>query len=189
MKRMTLDIRILTAKEVLGGSIQGRQLLGQLIEHAADDPDFEVCVLDFSRIQLATASYLRESVLAFQRWGIDRRFPFSTVLANVNSDVLEELELVLTDCGGAIWVCTLGKDDKIGDSKAIGKFDEIQRQTFELVRSRGEVDAPTLAREDANGTKVNQTAWNNRLAALASRGLLLERRRNKTKIYRLVLEV
>lgn len=186
---MTLDIYHLAGKKVLGGSIPGRQLFSELISRVPSSTNSEACFLDFAKIQLATGSYLRESVLALQRWGLDRKPSLFAVVANANSDILEELEFVLADCGGAIWVCALGKDSRIGSCNVIGKFDEIQRQTFELVRARGEVDAPTLARETVNGRRVNQTAWNNRLAALASRGLLTERQNNKTKIYRLVLEV
>ncbi len=186
---LILDIKDLAGKQVLGGSIPGRQLFAKLISRVASGPSPGACFLDFARIQLATGSYLRESVLAFQRWGIDRKLSLFAVLANANSDILEELEFVLADCGGAIWVCTLKRDGRISNCRVIGKFDEIQRQTFELVRTRGEVDAPTLARETINGRRVNQTAWNNRLAALGSRGLLTVRQNNKTKIYRLALEV
>jgi hypothetical protein len=185
---MIVEIKKLVGKQVLGGSIPGRQLFGKLVSHVASGPNSEACFLDFAKIQLATGSYLREGVLAFQKWGIDRNPSLFAVVANANSEILEELEFVLADCGGAIWICTVEKG-QIGHCRAIGKFDDIQLQTFELVRTRGEVDAPSLARETINGLRVNQTAWNNRLASLASRGLLMERQQNKTKIYRLVLEV
>lgn len=189
VETLTIDIKGLAGRQVLGGSIPGRQLFGKLISHVASGQNSEAsCFLDFAKIQLATGSHLRESILAFQRWGIDRKPPLFAIVANANSEILEELEFVLADCGGAIWVCTLERG-RIGGCRAIGRFDQIQRQTFELVRERGEVDAPTLARETINGRKTNQTAWNNRLAALASRGLLTQRQQNKTKVYRLLLEV
>lgn len=185
---LTIDIKELGGKNVLGGSIPGQLLFGKLISRVAIGPDSEPCFLDFGKIQLATSSYLRESVLAFQRWGIDRKPTLLTAIANINSETQEELEVALADSGGAMWVCTLARGRIVGSS-VIGKFDQMQRETFELVRARGEVDAPSLAREMINGRKVSQTAWNNRLAALASRGVLMERQHSKTKIYRLVLKV
>jgi hypothetical protein len=188
VKILTIDIKELAGKNVLGGSIPGQLLFGKLISRVTSGKDSEPFFLDFGKIQLATSSYLRESVLAFQRWGIDRKPPLFASIANVNSETQEELAVALADSGGAIWVCTLARG-RIVSSGVIGKFDQMQRETFELVRARGEVDAPSLARETINGRRVSQTAWNNRLAALASRGVLMERQQSKTKIYRLVLEV
>jgi hypothetical protein len=188
MKMLKLTVRDLTRKTVLGGSIPGRRLLADIVSTVPQNPETEHCFLDFAEVQIATASYLRESVLAFRKWALERTPPLYLVVANANHDILEELEIVLNTQGEAMWVCSMDKLDRVSDARVIGKLDEIQQRTFELVQARGEVDAPSLSREIFDGGRVAQTAWNNRLATLASRGLLLERQSGKSKTYKLLLE-
>jgi len=48
-----------------------------------------------------------------------------------------------------------------------------------------EATAPAMTQQ--SGQAVGATAWNNRLSALAAKGLIMEQRRGKTKIFRPVL--
>ena len=61
------------------------------------------------------------------------------------------------------------------------------RVPFDLVREVGEADVATLQSLDRSGEAVGHTAWNNRLAALAAKGVLIESQQGRTKRYRLVL--
>jgi len=66
-----------------------------------------------------------------------------------------------------------------------GKLDPKQRLTFELVHERGETDASELMRAYGDREHLRHTtAWNNRLAALVGRGLLMEITQGRAKRYR-----
>ena len=86
-------------------------------------------------------------------------------------------------------LCTLDKKGKPHGPRLVGNLDPKQRITFDLVRERGETDAAALMREYGKNEKVEvkQTAWNNRLAALAGLGLVIEMSEGRTKRYRPLL--
>jgi hypothetical protein len=64
----------------------------------------------------------------------------------------------------------------------------MQKLTFELVNQIGETDASELMRDYNAGKSVKQTAWNNRLSALAELGLVFEISQGRTKRYRRLFE-
>jgi hypothetical protein len=56
------------------------------------------------------------------------------------------------------------------------------------VKEAKEVDATTLARAYEVKEGIQVTGWNNRLTSLAAKGLLMEIKRGRSKVYRTVLE-
>lgn len=71
----------------------------------------------------------------------------------------------------------------------IGQLDPKQRRTFELVQQRRETDAGELMRDFSDTERLKSpTAWNNRLASLASLGLVAEVSQGRSKRYKLVFE-
>ncbi len=71
------------------------------------------------------------------------------------------------------------------EASPLGELDPKQRLTFDLVCEHGETDAGALMRSygESEGLK-HATAWNNRLASLASRGLVIEQSYGRAKRYR-----
>jgi len=156
-----------------------------MVEPSNPEPIF----LDFSRVEVATASYLRESVLAFRDLIRGRRSTFYPVIASTNDEVRDELIELMRTRGDALVVCTLDKGGNVVEAGLIGDLDPKQRMTFDLVHERGETDAGELMRAygESEGLK-HTTAWNNRLAALAARGLLMEVSQGRAKRYRPLFE-
>jgi hypothetical protein len=72
-------------------------------------------------------------------------------------------------------------------ARILGEVDPKQRVALESVRLLGEADAATLQKRFAD-ENVGVTAWNNRLAALSAKGILVATQRGRAKSYRLVLE-
>ena len=72
----------------------------------------------------------------------------------------------------------------------IGTLDPKQQMTFELVLKFGEVDANYLMEKFGELEKTKSTtAWNNRLSNLASRGIIREYTKGRSKFYRpLIME-
>ncbi|HTT76978.1 MAG TPA: hypothetical protein VMF50_13500 [Candidatus Binataceae bacterium] len=170
----------------MAGALTGRKVLAKLVDRSSTEPERpEPVFLDFKEVDVATASFLRESVLAFRDTIRRRRSNLYPVIANANDVVTDELKLLVTSQGNALMACSLDNNDQPFEERLLGDLDPKQRLTFDLVRKRGITDAAELMREygEREKTKV-QTAWNNRLSSLAGMGLVVELSQGRTKRYR-----
>jgi hypothetical protein len=181
---MRLNLREIAQTDVLAGAGHGRSTLMRLLQATMSEPiDPEPLFLDFSGIAVATASFLRESVLALRDIVRSRRSNLYPVIANPNEAVRDELA-ELTDARGAVLMtCELDDHGAVISTSTIGALDPKQKMTFEVVSERGETDAGELMREKDDGLKT-ATGWNNRLSSLASMGLIIEVSRGRSKRYR-----
>jgi hypothetical protein len=169
---------------ILAGAINGRKALAKLLEHASDEPEKpEQLFLDFSGVQVATASFLRESVFAFRDTVRRRRSNFYPVIANAESAVEDELKVLVQSDNSVLILCSLDREGKPHKPRLLGILDPKQRLTFDLVQ-KGATDAAQLMRENGDTENIKQTAWNNRLAALTSLGLVVELSAGRAKRYR-----
>ncbi|MGO4565882.1 hypothetical protein AB4Z52_12605 [Rhizobium sp. 2YAF20] len=187
---MKIDLLKIGGSPVLAGALNGRTMLGRLLEATATEGTApEPVFLDFSGIEVATASFLRESVLAFRDIVRGRRSHYYPVVANPGELLQDELIEVLKPRGGVLMTCTLADDGTVTDPTPLGELDPKQRMTFDLVLQRGETDAGALMRDygESEGVK-HTTAWNNRLASLAALGLVIEQSQGRAKRYRPLFE-
>ncbi len=171
--------------KVLAGAPSGRSAFAKLLVEAAQErlaP--EPLYLDFADVDIATASYLRESVLQFRDAVRRQRSNFYPVVANANAQVLEELALLIQASNDILMTCDLDERGSPSQPALIGSLDPKQKLTFELVNRKGETDASELMRDHGADEAVKQTAWNNRLAALAGLGLIYEVNQGRTKRYK-----
>ena len=187
VKYPRLQLFELSGRErVLAGSENGLRMLGIIIGQGVPRPDVGPCFVDLAQIDVVTASFFRDCILGYRnhaRTTVPHLYP---VIANASAKVLEEMTGYLEDRGDAVWICRLDRQGTVSQPEVLGKLDVIQQQTLDVVRKLGRADAPSLAATDRS---IGVTAWNNRLAALAARRLLIEQRSGKTKFYSPVLEV
>lgn len=178
----------MAGQPVLAGAISGRRLLSALIAAtpSADVPTF--AFLDFSEVQVATASFLRESVIGFRDYARQSLPNIYPVVANLPAAVTEELDFFVRARGDVLLSCSLASDGNVTGARLIGDLDPVQRATFDAVREFGAISAPELAARFAD-QHIGPTAWNNRLSALACKGLLIERRQGKSKSFSPLLEI
>ena len=169
-------------RSVLAGSAEGRNLLAALVAHtpSADAP--EVLYLDFEGVEIATSSFLRESVVGYRNFARTARQNIYPVVANANAAVAEELQFFAEQRADAFWSCDLDQADQVSNARVIGQLDAAQRATFEAVVTLGIASATQL--QTTIDDKIGPTAWNNRLATLVAKGLLLEARSGKAKTFR-----
>jgi len=171
--------------EVLAGAVNGRKVFEKLLERTEKEPAVpEPLFLDFAGVNVATASFLRETVLAYRDAVRRRRSNFYPVIANANQVVEEELKILVSTGGDVLMLCLLDENELPHEPRLLGKLDPKQRLTFDLVQERGVTDAAELMREYGKGENIQKTAWNNRLAALAGLGLVVELVEGRTKRYR-----
>lgn len=176
---------------VLAGAINGKVAFAAFVRAIEKEPqEPSPCFFDFKDVDVATASFLRESVFAFKAYLRQVGSKFYPVAANANDKVYDELLMVAHSRGDAILGCILSDKDEVSDPHIIGQLDPKQQLTFELVNK--------LKRADANGLMecasdsdpaIGTTAWNNRLAGLVARGLIFEFSRGRAKYYQPILEV
>ena len=181
------DVQALAGASILSGAPRGADMFAHLIKLVNPQPtDPEPFFLDFSNVEVATASYLRESVLAFRDFVRGKRSMLYPVIANANEVIREELLVLAASGGAAIMSCILSPEGKVSDPVLLGNLDPKQQLAFDLVNQRGETDATELMRDFGEGLK-SATGWNNRLASLAALGVVIEVSQGRSKRYRPVL--
>ena len=171
--------------EVVAGSLSGKKTLASLLElgsAALGAP--ELFFLDFKGIEIATASFLRESVLRYREIVRHRDSNIYPVVANLTAQVEEELGELLRTRKDVLFSCRLDEQARPSHPTLIGELEPKQSVTFDLVRERGETSASELMREYGSNEGVSQNAWNNRLATLASLGVVVEVTRGRSRRYR-----
>jgi hypothetical protein len=183
--KLRIDFQELGGGNVLAGALHGRKVLNELLSATATEPMApEPVFLDFRNVDVATASFLRESAVAFREHIRGRRSTFYPVFANANDDIRDELLELARNRGEAFLVCTL-VNDHVEGTTLLGELNPKQKVTFDLVREHNETDAAELMRIYGEREGVTQTtAWNNRLAALAALGLIVEVSQGRNKRYR-----
>lgn len=174
-------------KATLAGSAMGRQMLATLIGETQPVAEPTVAYLDFAGVDIATGSFLREAVLGFRDFGRNAIGMLYPVVANANAIIEEELSVYLKDRNDAIWACALGDAGSASLPHILGELDAAQQSTMKLIAQHHRISAPELAKlrpDEGIGT----TAWNNRLATLTAKGILMEFKSGKTKTFAPVME-
>jgi len=183
MNAKIINIRKLGEAATLAGADKGRGLFAKLILTVGAEPLFpSPLFLDFSGVEVATASYLRESVFEFRRAIRSRKSNYYPVIADANASVLEEVAVVAGAIGETVMTCCLSENGECSDTKLVGELDPKQLLTYKLVERLGETDAAELKRD--RDDEIGQTAWNNRLTSLANMGLIMEISQGRTKRYK-----
>ncbi len=170
---------------VASGAQDGRQALARLVEEVSAS-DASVVILDFQGIVAATGSFLRELVVGLRRFVTESNGNRVLLLANAAKAVEDELGFLSASLNDAFVMCDLRKS-RLVDVRVLGRLEPMQAITLEAVRAQGIADVATLAKQSVDSVKP--TAWNNRLAALREKGLVVESREGKAKKYRSTLEV
>lgn len=148
-----------------------------------------VVFLDFGGVEAATGSFLREFVLGLRDFCHRSERNLTVVVANPSGLVVEEFHDLLARLRDAMLCCQLGPDDSPHSPFLVGQLEDAQRTALAAVLELGAADANTLtARQPAGGDRIGPTGWNNRLAALAAKGILRETRRGRAKTYHSTVE-
>ena len=171
----------------LAGSAMGRQMLAQMIEKTRPMAGPTIALLDFTDVDIATGSFLREAVMGFRDFCRNAAGMIYPVVANANTTIEEELATYLRGRNDAIWACSPGPEGQATDPHILGELDAGQMSTIQLIGQHHPISAPELAKLRPDD-KIGTTAWNNRLATLSAKGMLKEVRHGKTKLFSPVME-
>ena len=85
---MNIDIEKLSGSAILSGAINGKILFTKLIDAAQKEPQAPIrLIFDFRKIEVAAASFLRESVFAFKNHTRTVGSNYYPVVANISDAV------------------------------------------------------------------------------------------------------
>lgn len=185
---MRLALLQIAQSPFVAGATLGSAVLARAIALIGTLADV-VVFLDFEGIEVATGSFLREAVLGLRDFCQRSERNLTVVIANPNHLVAEELSDILARSRDAVLCCQLARDGSAYSPFLLGQLEDAQRTALRAVLELGAADANTLTtRQSADAVQIGPTGWNNRLAALAAKGILRETRRGRTKTYRPTVE-
>jgi hypothetical protein len=187
MKLTSIQITRPDEEPILAGRLGGKRMFLKALEEMPSLSEPTVVILDFAGVDLATSSFLSELLIPLRDHLRFRRPPGYVVVANANDRVIEEMDELLSRIGDALLACK-SANDKISRIELVGKLDPKLLETLELVRRQGETSAVELHSYSTDSDSIGPTAWNNRLAALARKSLVIEIPQGRLKKYRPILE-
>lgn len=182
---LTLSVASLYGQPSLAGSKNGEAFFPKLLSETAGR-GATVVAFDFSGLELVTASFFRTAFRAFRDYArkTSGHYP---LFVNANEQTLEEITPFAEDVGDVFIFAKLTKNGEIRGATLVGRLDEKQATTLNaLAELGGEADAGTLLERFPENPSISAAAWSNRLAALAGKGLVLERLEGRIKKYRLI---
>src|ERR1700749_3321930 len=114
---MHLDMKKIGGSDVLAGALNGRRAFGVLVGLTAQQPlGPEPLFLDFRKVRVATASFLRESVLAIRNLVRGQRSNFYPVVANASQEICDEFrELVAGHRSDVLITCDLSESGTVSN--------------------------------------------------------------------------
>lgn len=183
---MKLSLQSYAVDGVLAGATLGQKVFLSWLDDCKAAPSTpSVLIVDFAKIELATASFLRESVFALKDHMRSRGSNWYPVFANVMPEIEEEFAILTQARRDAVILCTCDGAGSITNQRLFGDLDPKHTRTFELVALEGEADAGSLAGTYGAQEELQKpTAWNNRLKSLVERGVLMEITKGRAKTYR-----
>jgi hypothetical protein len=178
-----LPLRDFTAEfPSLTGVARARRLLAKLIEWTAVESPKGTLILDFTDIADASASFLREAILAFRDYVRAYQPDVFPVLANIAETVRDEFDTLLKARGEAMPACRIDDAGNPVDAFVIGALEPSLSQTLDMIRARGQ-----LALSDLPTAAVRTTTWSNRIASLIRQGFIVPIPEPNKRVYRYVL--
>jgi hypothetical protein len=163
-----IKVRALTGFSHLAGKAAALRDLPKFLSTLEGAPAGSTIVLDWRDIEIVSSSYWAGTLIAMLRMAQTGHVDVYFVLVNVAKACLEDLRLVLELQRQAVLVGEWNSKSRSPQRvHVLGELDAVHEETFSLLKELGSVTPAALSRRvTETGSKVGQTAWNNRLTAL-----------------------
>ena len=184
----SIDMSNFATRGILAGARLGKFVFLELVGKTLDEPRSpQAIALDFKGVDIATASFLRESVFSFKSVMRMRESAFYPFVANFNQEVREELDILAKAMSEVVIGCRLTSSYIPRNVEVIGTLEPKLQLVFDFINRNSQVGAVSLRKNFSDDVGERSTVWNNRLAALASRGLIKVVSNGRSKIYKPVI--
>lgn len=183
-----LDIKALYGAKTLAGTGAGKAFLSKLLVATSKCPRQTLVAFDLRKADLVTASFFRASFKAFRDFARSEADLFPIHICR-NEATLEEVAAYADDVGDVFLFADLTEHHEIVDPFLVGRLDDKQERALRALAEVGEADAAALfSKYPEHPPLATSAAWSNRLAALASKGLVIERIEGRSKYFRPIRE-
>ncbi len=162
-----IDARRLTGLKTLVGKTGGTRDFPKFMSAVAEAPDGSTIVLDWSAIDLATASYFGSAIIPIIRMtmigDLDRYFVF----AGLNQTSFDELKLVIEYNQLVVFLGDLDRNGSPRNLRVLGKLESPYAETLTAIQATESASASGLHKQQhRTGTRIGKTGWVNRLSHL-----------------------
>jgi len=182
-----IDAHKVTGLDTLVGKIGGIRDFPKFMSAVAEAPDGSTVALDWSGIDLATASYFGSAVLPIIRMtmigDLDRYFVF----VGVNQTSLDELKLVLEFNELVVLLGDLDRSGGVRNLRVLGKLESPYAETLTAIQEVESTSASALHKQQhRTGTRIGKTGWVNRLSHLYRLRLLKKHKVGRELVFETV---
>jgi hypothetical protein len=178
-----LNIRNLTGLDTLAGKSGGLRDFPKFLTAIEETSDEDIVVLDWTGIEIATASYFGATFISLLRMAVAGELNRYFVLVGLNRTCLDELKLVLELQG---LVAATGKMEKgvVRHLELLGNLDNAYTEALAAVQQVDSASATDLHKKNQSRAKIGKTAWINRLTNLHRMRLIRKQRVGREYIFR-----
>ena len=183
-QKIVINVHAMTrGNPILTGAGPGASLSAKIIDTVGAVREPTLLVIDFKGVEFISSSYFNTGVLGTRNFYRQPQSDVYPVLANLADPVKEEVEYLLEKIfRDALIICRFDARGNVKEPEIVGILEEKQKLTLNAVISLKTANAARL-KELFQGEQIGITGWNNRLAALVEKGLLIETRSGKVKLY------
>ncbi len=181
------EVAKLYGQSTLAGAGNGQSFLAKLIDATKEVPTGSLVILDLSKVELVSASFFRAAFRAYRDYARSSAMLY-VVFANSTAATLEEACFFAESTGDAYVFAKVNRQLQITSPFVVGKLEDKQAKTLAALLKLKEADAGQLLEAFPEPAVASSAAWSNRLAALALKGLIVERLEGRLKKYRPIIE-
>jgi hypothetical protein len=179
-----LDVLQIAGLDTLVGKIGGIRDFPKFMTAVMATPEGCTVVLDWSGIELATASYFGETVLPILKMStaghLDRYF----LLVGLNQNSLDELKLVIEFHELVVLVGDAARTNSFRNVRVLGRLDSPYFETLEAIKASRTASASTLHKDHHKmPMQIGKTGWANRLAYLSRFRLVRKQRVGRELVF------
>jgi hypothetical protein len=184
---LRLRVRNYAPNDVLGFRSEGVTVRERMFGSLAEPNDPAVLAVDFREMRVLASSPLDELTFVLRDNLRRASSCFFPVFANLDL-WREELEAIgAIRRGDSLPLCQLDDAGVVHGAWVLGSLDDAQKVTLRTLQKMGEATGALLHQNDVSARRISATAWNNRLAYLSRKGLVIDRAEGRAKFYRPVL--
>jgi hypothetical protein len=170
---VVLPVFELCGDPILASRRKGEQMR-PLFEQAAGLTS--VVILDFAGTEVVTTSFFMGGPWALWEREQVEQYP---LLANLPEDALDDIDIVTRMTGNPVWT-GLATGDRFHEPALIGDLEEADGLVISRIFERGSTSAADMVE---SGGRIGATGWNNRLAALWHRKVLMRVKTGRLFVY------
>jgi len=186
MTMTRIEVKKITDLDTLAGRSGGLRDFPKFMTAVEGAPSGDTVVLDWSGIEIVTASYLGATFGTLLRMamsgGLDRYF----VMTGLNKAGLDELKLVVEVQNLVALVGDLDQDGSLHNVESLGILDPAYVEPLHAVQKAKTASAMSLYERARSRTKIGKTGWINRLSNLHRLRLVRKQRIGREYVFEAV---